>query len=279
MRNFAWIALLGTLPLVTAPPVAAQTRAGTYRIGPKDLIRVQVFEVEELRDLELRVDEAGDVRLPIVGDIAVTGLTAPQAAQRIEETLESQYVQQATVSVTVIEFRARPISVLGAVTEPGPLDFAGPWTLLEAITAAGGLAANHGSAVQILRRAENGLSDQLSVDLNALLAGDSSLNVPLQPDDLVTVAADVSLTVYCLGEVNAPGALEFRSSERFTLLAAIARAGGLSERASKRILIKRQQSPGEPEEIEVAFGDILAGRAADVPLENGDVIVVRESFF
>jgi len=71
----------------------------------------------------------------------------------------------------------------------------------------------------------------------------------------------------------------FQSTERITILAAIARAGGLSDRASKSLLIKRQHRGSPEQEIKVDYRAIVRGKAPDVPLEEGDVIVVKESFF
>lgn len=268
--------ILACSPLLLCHPAEAQGDA--YRIGPKDLLGIKVFEVADLNDLKLRVSEDGMIRLPIVGDVKVGGMTAAGAARHIKDVLEEKYVRQATVDVQILEFRARPISVMGAVKQPGPLEFAGPWTLLEAITAAGGIADNHGATVQVLRRADNGLTDQLTVNLTELLGGDPAVNVPLTANDLVNVPADINVTVYCLGEVNSPGAQTFRSSERITLLTAIARAGGLSDRASKQLVIKRQDH-GKASEIQVDYRDVLSGKKPDVPLQAGDIIVVKESFF
>ncbi len=134
--------------------------------------------------------------------------------------------------------------------------------------------------VYILRRADSGLSDQVTIDLNDLLVrGDQRLNIPIFANDLINVPVTVDVTVYCLGEVAKPGALAFKSNERITVLAAIAHAGGLTDRASSRILIKRAVNADGPAEINVDYKKILAGKEPDVELRPGDVIVVKESFF
>jgi polysaccharide export outer membrane protein len=247
-----------------------------YRIGPKDLIEVRVFEVPEL-NIERRVSETGALSLPLIGDIPAAGLTDGELAQRLKELLESRYVQRASVEIQVREFRAAPISVIGAVQSPGPLAFSGRWTLLEALTAAGGLAPEHGDVIHVLRRAENGLSDQVTVRVDDLMVrAEARVNLPLQANDVINVAGRVDVTVYCLGEVKSPGALVFSSTERITVLAAIARAGGLSERASNTILIKRQ---GGGRQLEAHYKRIVSGKDEDFALQDGDVVVVKESFF
>jgi len=183
------------------------------------------------------------------------------------------------VSIQVREFRSKPIAVLGAVRQPGDLAFSGRWTLLEAISAAGGLADAHGDTIHVLRRADNGLTDQISIAVDDLiLRADPDANIPIFANDVINVMPRVEVTVFCVGEVKQPGAQSFQSTDRITLLTAIARAGGLTDRASKKIQVKRRARDGKEFEFEVDYRRILSGKDADVPLEGGDVLVVKESF-
>jgi protein involved in polysaccharide export with SLBB domain len=79
--------------------------------------------------------------------------------------------------------------------------------------------------------------------------------------------------------VKAPGAIQFDSDDRLTLLSVIAKAGGLTDRASKKVRIKRRGADGKDVETVVDFKGIVAGQIADVAIEPNDVIVVKESFF
>jgi polysaccharide export outer membrane protein len=272
-----WIAVLAIaagLPL----QVHAQRANSAYRIGPKDLIDVRVYEVPEL-NTERRVQEDGAITLPLIGDVQAQGLTAGQLAERLKNLLEVRYVQRASVEIQIREFRSKPITVIGAVNSPGPLALSGRWTLLEALTAAGGLASDHGQTVFVLRRADNGLSDQISISVDDLLVrAHATVNIPIFANDLINVPATEEVTVFCLGEVRSPGALVFKSTDRITLLTAIARAGGLTERASRKILIKRGGTAGDYRELEVNFKRILSGKESDFALQEGDVVVVKESF-
>jgi polysaccharide export outer membrane protein len=273
--------MLGML-VAAAPRASAQNPVAAssgYRIGPKDLLEIRVFEIPEL-NIERRVSEEGTISLPLIGDVSVQGLTDVEAAERLKALLESKYVQHASVSVQVREFRSKPTSVIGAVNQPGNLAFSGRWTLMEALAAAGGLAANHADTIYILRRADNGLSDQIRISINDLfIKGDPDANIAIFANDVINVPANVAVTVFCLGQVNKPGAVSFNSSDRITLLTAIAEAGGLTDRASKTIHIKRQDRSGKEIEIEADYKRILAGKNPDIPLQAGDVLVVKESFF
>jgi polysaccharide biosynthesis/export protein len=265
--------------LLCAPLAWAQGRDPAYRVGPRDLLDIRVYEDDKLNG-QRRVSEDGVVNLPLLGDVAVAGKTTAELGDMLKKLLEAKYMQRASVDVQVLEFRSRPIIVMGAVKQPGNLPFSGRWTLLEALTAAGGLAENHGSVIHVLRRAENGLADQVSIDAeDLLLRADPRFNLPIYANDLINVPGTVEVTVYCLGEVAHPGALVFKSNERITILSAIAHAGGLTDRASNRIMIKRAAAGAGPPEITVDFKRILAGKEDDVELRHGDVIVVKESFF
>ena len=80
---------------------------------------------------------------------------------------------------------------------------------------------------------------KISID-DLFLKGDSRLNIPLEPNDIVNIPAEKTVLIYVFGQVRKPGALEVKKSNIPTLLQAIAQAGGFSERASKaRVLIKR----------------------------------------
>lgn len=262
-----------------ANPQGTQGKDPAYRVGPRDLLDIRVYEAEKLNG-ERRVSEAGVINLPLLGDVPVAGKTTGEIAQILKRLLEDKYVQKASVDVQVLEFRSRPISVIGAVKQPGNLGFSGRWTLLEALTAAGGLTENHGNVVHVLRRADNGLSDQVSIDLDdLLLRADPRVNIPIFANDLINVPGTVEVNVYCLGEVARPGALTFKSNERITLLTAIAHAGGLTDRASRRGIRIKRTGAGGPQEISADYNRIVAGKEPDVELRQGDVIVVQEAFF
>jgi polysaccharide export outer membrane protein len=264
---------------VCAAAATAEVKDPTFRVGPRDLLSIRVDEDDKLNG-DRRVSEAGTINLPLIGDVPVTGKTTLEIAAAVKRLLEEKYMQRASVDVQMVEFRSRPISVIGAVKTPGNLGFSGRWTLLEALTAAGGLSESHGNVVYILRRSDNGLSDQVTINVDDLLVrGDPRVNVPIFANDLINVPVTVEINIYCLGEVAKPGVLTFKSSERITLLAAIAHAGGLTDRAAKKILIKRAAPTDGPTEITVDYNKLLAGKSADVELRQGDVIVVKESFF
>ncbi len=267
------------LAALAAASVCAQDAIVEYRVGPKDLLEIRVLEIPDL-NVDRRVSDNGAIDIPLLGDFAVAGLTASEVRARLETMLTSKYVNRANVSVVVKEYANKPVSVVGAVKTSGSLNISGRWTLLQAISAAGGLTSDAGRKIYVLRRAENGLTDTLEIDTENLFRTASLIwNIPIFPADVINIPPRSQIRVFCLGEVKSPGALDFSSEDRVSLLSVIARAGGLTDRASKAIRIKRRNAEGKDVETEVNFGRILSGKDPDPPIEANDVIVVKESFF
>ena len=269
-------------PAVATPaagPVGAPEASPDYPVGPKDLLEIRVLEVPEL-NVERRVTDSGTIDLPMLGDFAVTGMSASQLRDRLQKMLTTKYVNRANVSVVVKEFANKPLSVLGAVQKPGPLNISGNWTLLQAISAAGGLTERAGKTIYVLRRAPNGLSDTLEVSVDELLHGASSQwDLPLQSGDIVNVEAKRVVRVFCIGAVRSPGALELDGDDRLTLLSVIAKAGGLTDKASSKIRVKRRGPDGKDSELVVNYNRVVAGKDPDLPLRGDDIVIVKESFF
>jgi len=253
--------------------------SSSYELGPRDAIRLEVAGDSTLTG-EYRLTDGGTITLPLVGEVLASGRTAGELARHLEELLEKDFLADAQVRVQVTDVRSQTISVLGAVARPGTLGYPGDWTLLEALTAAGGMSTERGDSIHILRRADNGLSDQVAVPVEGLLLrGEPKYNLPVFAGDLINVERTRKITIYLLGEAAGTGAQEFDSTDRVTLLTLIARVGGLTDRASSRLRIKRRGSDDRMEEIRASYKRILAGDEPDVELHDGDIVVVDESFF
>lgn len=265
--------------------LAAAARAGEpangaeYRLGPRDLVEIKVLEIPEL-NVERRVSDRGTVSLPLLGDFAVDGLTTAEARAKLETLLKEKYVNRADVSIVVKDYANKPVTVVGAVQHPGPLTISGRWSLLQAISAAGGLTDTAGRKIYVLRQAENGLTDTLEISTDDLFRSASQTwNVPIYPSDVVNVPARSTVRVFCIGEVKTPGAVEFTTDDRITLLSVLAKAGGLTDRASKKIHIKRRDASGHDVETVVDYKRVLSGKDVDPVLRADDVVVIKESFF
>lgn len=272
--------LVVLLVAILAPAaLRAQNVSGEYRVGPRDLLEIKVMEIPEL-NVERRVSDAGTISLPMVGDFPVSGLTAAEVSSGLGTLLKSKYVNRADVSVVIKEFGNKPISILGAVQRPGALNISGRWFLLQAISAAGGLTEAAGRKIYILRKGEKGLSETVEVPTDDLLRGATQTwDIPIYPGDVVNVPARSTVRIFCIGEVKTPGAIELSADDRITLLSVLSKAGGLTDKASKKIRIKRRDASGRDVEYVSDYKRILAGKDPDPVLKGDDVVVVKESFF
>jgi polysaccharide export outer membrane protein len=273
------ISLLAIALLVSAALSAAPERPGDYPIGPKDLVELRVLEVPEL-NVERRVSDAGTIELPLLGEFSVSGLTAGEARDRLETLLRTKYVNRATVTVAIREYANKPVAILGAVRVPGSLRISGRWTLIQAISAAGGLTEAAGRKIFVLRADGVPKGQTIEISTDELFRGSSDRwNIPLFPGDVVNVPARAMVTIYCVGEFRQPGAVQLDADDRVTLLSAVAKAGGLTDRASSTVRIRRRGPDGKDADTVVNFKRILAGKDPDLALRPNDVIIVKESFF
>lgn len=247
-------------------------------IGPRDVLDIRVLQDPSLNTRTI-VGDDGKVTFPLVGKIDVSGLTQGQAEARIKSMLQGKYLTIADVSVQIAEVGNKAISVIGAVGRPGRVGATGSITLMQAIIQAGGLSTGYGRVLYVLRTGANGLAEQIAIDLEDLLInGNPDVNIPLFPNDVVNVPADVPLNIYVLGEVMKPGRVQFRRSQNPTLLQALADAGGLTDRASREVQVKRTVD-GKESIIRKNYKRILTGQDPDIPLQDNDTIYVRESVF
>jgi polysaccharide export outer membrane protein len=258
----------------------APTNRGDYRLGPEDVIEVRVFELDQL-NRKVRVSGDGFIDLPLVGSFQAAGLSAEEVAQAVADRLRDRYVQNPQVSIFIVEFNSQKISLLGAVQSPSSYPLVGQRQLLQVLAEAGSLAADAGKTLYIFRRTDDGRSARLTVPLNELLLqGDPRWNITLLPGDVVSVPPEEAIAISILGAVNSPGVHKLPVGDEATLLKAVALAGGLSDRASKKgVNIKRRGPDGKESIIKVNLGDLLSGKQADVILLEGDVVIVNESFF
>src|ERR1043165_3165286 len=245
-------------------------------IGPRDVLEIRVLQDTSM-NTRATVTDDGKISFGYLGKLDVNGLTPAQLEQKIKGELEKKYMQKADVTVLVLEAGNRPISVVGAVMHPGRINATGNITLLQALTQAGGLATGYGKTVYVLRSAPNGLTDQIAIDVDDLMVN-GNLTLPLRPNDVVNIPLESMINIYLLGEVMKPGKVQFRRSQSPTLLQAIADAGGPTDRAASKCVIKRRVN-GKETNIVVDYRRILNGKNPDVPLQDDDTIFVRESTF
>ncbi|NVJ96678.1 MAG: sugar transferase [Alphaproteobacteria bacterium] len=242
-----------------------------YRVGTGDLIAVNVFGEEGLSDLKVSVDGAGYVQLPYLERVKVAGKTTADIQAELKSGFNVQF-RNPWVVVEVIEYRSRPIYLLGEFNKPGVVYLDGPTNLMQAITMGSGL-----SGAAHLRGARLWRNDAIAaVDLHALLMeGRAAHNVGLQPGDTIFVPSQADKKAYVLGAVARAGTVQF-SNEPMTLLKALSQVGGPIKEAAllSQVRVIRTLSPVDGQLILVNANDILKGKAADLTLIPDDIVYV-----
>ncbi|HUL96889.1 MAG TPA: polysaccharide biosynthesis/export family protein [Usitatibacter sp.] len=157
-----------------------------YRIGPDDLLEIQVFGVDQL-SRTVRVNGNGFISLPLVGSVAVGGLTAHEAELAVAKKLATDYLQDPQVSLFVKEYTTQRITVEGAVAKPGIYPLRGETTLLRALALAGGQGSlSDMSQVMLFRSGKDGTRMTLTYDVERIRHGE--IEDPLvQNDDLIVL--------------------------------------------------------------------------------------------
>jgi polysaccharide export outer membrane protein len=258
-----------------------------YILGPGDQISVSIVNLEEINDKPIPIDLNGYVRLPLVGPLQVSGLTVAQVEAELTKRLKT-YVLRPDVSVSIVEFRSQPVSVIGAVRNPGVQQVQGRKTLAEMLSLAGGLDANAGSILKITRQLEwgpiplpsatedaTGNFSVAEVSLKSILhATHPEENIPVKPHDVISVPR--AETVYVIGQVQKSGGFVLNDGEKVSALRALSMAGGLDRTArpqNARILRSLSGSPSRTE-IRVDLKSILDGKASDVAMQPEDILFV-----
>lgn len=262
-----------------------------YILGPGDEIVIRTIQVKEIADKQFRLEANGTVNLPMAGRVYLSGLSLVQAEAAITTAIERYYFNP-DIAVTVGEFRAQPVSVIGAVGIPGVHEARGRKTLLEMLSLAGGIRADAGPIVKITRqrsygriplanaRDADGDTMVAEVDLKSLIeAQNPADNIFVQPYDVIAVpTAEV---VYVLGDVKKSGRIPLGGRSSISALEALSLAEGLDLRAAPskaRIMRPSNAAPtAERKEISVDLAKILSGKSSDVYLQPNDILFIPNS--
>lgn len=248
------------------PFLPHESAAKTYIVGPGTVLKVSVYEHDDLNSV-VQVAEDGSVVLPLIGRVQVQKLTIPQVTEKITKELANGYLINPQVNVFVENYQSRKVAVLGHVNKPGLIELSGQTSLLEIISSAGGLTSEAGDTVSIKRQTDN-QEKVIVVDLASLIkGGDMSQNIQIQENDSVYVSK--AGMCFITGQVKQPGT--FVCGSDVTVLKLVALASGFTGKANKngvsivRIVEGKKQT--------------LKDVDLDTKLVAEDVVVVPESFF
>lgn len=249
------------------------------RVGPEDLLGLQVYDAPELTRT-VRVSAEGTIRLPMLrSPIRVQGLLPNEIEVLVAEALQRENLfVDPFVTVNIVEYHSRPISVTGAVRTPTIFQAIGNVTLLDALARAGGLVPDQAGAEIIVTRpdGDTGTQSVQHIPVKPLIGGsDPELNLKLTGGEEVRVP-DVGKIIVA-GSVVHPGAVPVLDGAANTVTTAIAQAQGTIQYFSHTAYIYRPDDTGAMHEITVDLGGILARKKPDITLQARDILYVPDS--
>lgn len=262
--------------LTARPEMAAASREkdsdSSLRLGVGDLLEVSVYGVPEL-STKTRVSSNGDVYLPLVDYVHVTGLTTEEAQGVIEKRLEDGgFLKSPHVTLFVDEYASQGASVLGEVAKPGVYPVLGQQRLLDLISAAGGFTDKAGRSITVTHR--NQPDKPITVPIARNLTDNPDSNIDVFPGDTIIVRkADI---VYVVGDVGRPSGF-LMDNGQMTVLQAIALAGGTTRTAKLGSAAIIRKGPNGMTQTPVRLKQMLAAKAPDMPLQADDILFVPTS--
>jgi polysaccharide export outer membrane protein len=243
----------------------------TYVLSPGDLINVRLYSVSEY-NTTLRLSNDGTGQLPLIGTLALAGLTIERAQIKIEDALKSAGMyRDPHITITLGEYDDTQSSVLFTGELHGRVPARKAHTLAEALNAEGGLPPGASSVISIIRP---GVNEPILVDLGTTAKDQAKADVPLQAKD--TIFIQRAGGVYVVGAFKATGLFPMQPG-RTTLMQVAALAGGpmfSAKYADMRII---RTVGTDRTEVKVDIQKVLYGKAPDPIMQPGDIVFLPSS--
>ncbi len=157
-----------------------------YVIGPEDVLGVVYWRDKDMTgDVAVRPD--GKISLPLLNDVQAAGMTPEELRNKLVEA-SKQYFEDPSITVVVKQMNSRKVFITGEVGKPGPYPLAGPTTVLQLISIAGGLRDYADSKKILIVRNENGKPTSFLFNYKDVVARKNlRQNIELKPGDTVIV--------------------------------------------------------------------------------------------
>jgi polysaccharide export outer membrane protein len=172
-------------PLAAPDEVKFQTLESNYKIAPMDKLAIKVFKMDDLSG-DYSVDLAGNISLPLVGEVQAANLTTAQLDDQLTEKLGAKYLEHPDVSVAIKSSTAHVVTVDGAVKEGGSFPVGGPISLIQAVAMARGTSEDANPRRVAVFRTIGGQRQAAAFDLTAVRRGQSP-DPQIYPGDIIVV--------------------------------------------------------------------------------------------
>ena len=244
-----------------------------YVISSADILEVTVYGEGDL-SITTRVSQDGTISYPLLGNIKAAGFTVRELGAYITDLLGQDYLVMPQVSIFVKEYAK--ISVLGQVKTQGAYQMKENLTLTQAIALTGGFTPiADTSRIKIIRNI-GGQKETLEVNVDLILEK-AAPDIELKANDTIIVEGYGRISI--MGQVVRPGV--FNLQRNLKVVEAISLAGGFTPTAAPDATRVIRLEYGEKKIINVPVATIMKGgdSSRDILLQEGDTIVVPESFF
>ena len=241
--------------------------AADVQLGAGDVLKISVYGNPDL-GLETRISEAGQITFPLVGNVALGGLSVSAAEKKLGGLLESGgFLRKAQVNIIVTSLQSQQVSVLGQVNRPGRYPIEGKRSVMDMLAMAGGVSADGGDSINLIRKRDGKTSREVIDIVEMVRSADLNRDLDVAGNDVIFVERAPRFYIY--GEVQRPG--PFRLERSMTVLQGLSAGGGLTQRGTERgIRIKRRDAEGKLQVLEAKHDDLL---------QVDDVVYVKESLF
>jgi len=189
-------AMLAVTSIATAQNEIKALDDGVYRLGKLDQIQITIFDEPDL-SVAQRINGEGSVRIPLIGVVKVAGLTISKAETEIENAyVANEILKDPIVSIQVIDYAPKEISILGAVGSPGKLPFpteVSSLDIVDVISKVGGFTKiARADSVRITRVGDDGREIIFTVNVESMITGrgrrsGEPARVPIYPGDVIWV--------------------------------------------------------------------------------------------
>lgn len=142
-----------------------------YRIAPLDKLTIKVLRMQDLTG-DYNVDLAGNISLPLIGEVRAVNLTTAQLDGELTGKLGQKYLENPDVSVGIKESTSRVVTVDGAVKTAGAFPTIGPTSLMRAVALAGGVTEDANARRVAVFRSVGGQRQGAAFDLVAIRRGE-----------------------------------------------------------------------------------------------------------
>jgi polysaccharide export outer membrane protein len=257
-----------------------------YTLGPNDQILIRAPLADDINERPFRVDSDGFITLPTYGRIQAAGMTVQNLEMQLV-TLLSATIRNPSVTITMVQFRNEVVYVSGDFKTPGIYPLNGQ-TLVEMLSAVGGLQPTASRRIRITRRAEQGTlplpdaivdpdkkTSTVEVSLQRLTESINPVeDIKLQPNDILF--AGRAERVYVNGEVTKPSAVEMGERDTMSILQALVESGGLTQFAvqDKLTVLRPVLGTTRRAEFVIDLKRVREGKDNDFPLLPNDVVMV-----